>query len=215
MTGLGKRLAEERKRLGLSQSAFADLIGVSFSSQRRYEDGRSSPDTLYLDSLRKHGVDVEYVISGRAKQSAKGYNSDTLVEFGLAIAKLYQISPEELNGLAHSVSEAMKGVEEPDSMEMWAIEKRLTSYEAAFFVHTSEFFSNRLKSIQAIGDDAALDPLLLAKVISGVESALACGQKCLEPRKKAQAMVMLYRAFKASGKVDQAMIEEAVKLAGD
>lgn len=100
-------------------------------------------------------------------------------------------------------------------MEMWTIEKRLTSYEAAFFVHTSEFFSKRLKSIQATGDDAALDALLLAKVISGLESALTCEQKCLEPRKKAQAMVMLYRAFKTSGKVDQAMIEEAVKLAVD
>ncbi len=31
--------------------------------------------------------------------------------------------------------------------------------------------------------------------------------------KKAQAVAMLYRAFKASGKVDPAMIEEAVKLA--
>ncbi|QKV56662.1 MAG: hypothetical protein HT580_04965 [Dechloromonas sp.] len=79
-------------------------------------------------------------------------------------------------------------------------------------MHTSEFFSNRLKSIQATGDDAALDPLLLAKVISGVESALACGQKCLEPRKKPSDGNAL-SSIQASGKVDQAMIEEAVKLA--
>lgn len=214
MTGLGKRLAEERKRLGLSQSAFADLIGVSFSSQRRYEDGRSSPDTLYLDSLRKHGVNVEYVISGRAKQSAKGYNPDTLVEFGLAVAKLYQISPEELNGLAHSVSEAMKGER---SLIRWKCGPSRNGLHLMrqLFLGTPRSFSKRLKSIQATGDDAALDALLLAKVISGLESALTCEQKCLEPRKKAQAMVMLYRAFKTSGKVDQAMIEEAVKLAVD
>ncbi|GBL46468.1 hypothetical protein SFMTTN_2282 [Sulfuriferula multivorans] len=33
------------------------------------------------------------------------------------------------------------------------------------------------------------------------------------PAKKAHAVVMLYRAFKASGKVDQKIIEEAVQLA--
>ncbi len=209
---VGKRIAEARKNKGLSQSAFAELVGVSFSSQRRYEDGRSDPDTSYLDSLRKHGVDVEYVISGRAKQSTKGYDHETLAEFGLALAKKYQISPEELRDLSDQVSDAMNGIEEPDSMEMGAIDRRVSSYEAAFFVHTSEFFTKRLRS-QESGDSTALDALLLTTVIDGLEKALASNSKLLEPKKKAQAITMLYRAFKASGKVDPAMIEEAVKLA--
>lgn len=61
---IGKRIAEERKRLGFTQAQFAKLTGVSFSSQRRYEDGRSAPDTDYLDALARIGVDYFYVLTG-------------------------------------------------------------------------------------------------------------------------------------------------------
>lgn len=70
MSALGKRLAEERKRLGLSQAAFAESVGVSFSSQRRYEDGRSSPDASYLDAIERLGIDGQFVLTGiRAGES--------------------------------------------------------------------------------------------------------------------------------------------------
>lgn len=64
MSTLGTRLAEERKRLALSQSAFAESVGVSFSTQRRYEDGRSSPDASYLDAIERLGIDGQYVLTG-------------------------------------------------------------------------------------------------------------------------------------------------------
>jgi len=60
--GVGERIAEERKRKGLSQAAFAKLVGVSFSSQRRYENGSRDPDTAYLDALWRIGVNVRYVV---------------------------------------------------------------------------------------------------------------------------------------------------------
>jgi hypothetical protein len=57
------------------------------------------------------------------------------------------------------------------------------------------------------------DEKILLKVVEGVEVASAKRSLLIAPSKKAQAIAMLYRAFKASGKVDPAMIEEAVTLA--
>lgn len=209
---IGERIAEERKRMGLSQSAFAELVGISFSSQRRYESGSRDPDTSYLDSLRKNGVDVQYVMTGRVKQTAKGYDADTLAEFGLAIAKRYQISPEELQCLQRDVSDAMEGEEDPGSVEMWAIEQRVASYEATFFVHAIEFFERRLKSTLLTGA-SELDSSLLANILIGVDSELSAQGKSLEPNKRAQTVAMLYRAFRGAGKIDTDVLAEAVVLA--
>ncbi len=58
------------------------------------------------------------------------------------------------------------------------------------------------------------DVRFLAAILEGIEDVLTARQLAIMPSaKKAQAVAMLYRAFKARGKVDPAMIEEAVKLA--
>lgn len=61
---VGTRLAEVRKKLGLSQAELADLVGVSLRSQKRYESGGRIPDATYLERLRSAGGDVAYVLSG-------------------------------------------------------------------------------------------------------------------------------------------------------
>lgn len=207
---IGERIAEERKRLGLSQAAFADLVGVSFSSQRRYENDSRSPDTGYLGSLRKHGIDVEYVISGRAKYIGS-YDHDFLAEFGLAIAKLYQISPDELNSLVKAVEAAMK--DEPEAVDSLAIERRIASFEATFFVFAADFFTKKLRIVETGDASESIDSTLLAQIIHDIESALSREGILLDSQKKSQATAMLYRSFKASGKFDPVMIEETVKLA--
>lgn len=68
----GKRLREERARLGLSQQAFAELGGVKRVSQLLYEQGDRVPDVLYLDNLKKHGVDVPYLLFGQRSIGATG-----------------------------------------------------------------------------------------------------------------------------------------------
>ena len=64
-----------------------------------------------------------------------------------------------------------------------------------------------------IAEASALDSALLTGIMEGVDFVLSAQGKALEPAKKAQTVTMLYRVFKASGKVDTAMIEEAVRLA--
>jgi transcriptional regulator with XRE-family HTH domain len=64
MSVFHERLKEERKRLGLNQTEFAVLGGVTVDSQGNYERGSRKPDSAYLEALATHGVDVGYLFTG-------------------------------------------------------------------------------------------------------------------------------------------------------
>lgn len=72
MSTLGERLIEERKRFGLSQSAFGEAGGVQKRAQINYESGERRPDAAYLERLAEIGVDVLYVLTGRRSTAANG-----------------------------------------------------------------------------------------------------------------------------------------------
>jgi len=57
----GNRLAAERKRLGLSQSAFAEKCGVRIVSQHLYEKGDRAPNSDYLMAARDLGVRISFL----------------------------------------------------------------------------------------------------------------------------------------------------------
>jgi transcriptional regulator with XRE-family HTH domain len=61
----GKRLAEERRRLGLKQAEFATLVGTNVPKQSLYENDKRELRAAYLARLPAAGVDVVYVITGR------------------------------------------------------------------------------------------------------------------------------------------------------
>jgi len=61
----GKRLREERERLGLTQEAMGQIGGVRKRAQLHYEHCERRPDIDYLAALAGAGVDVLYVITGR------------------------------------------------------------------------------------------------------------------------------------------------------
>lgn len=56
---------------------------------------------------------------------------------------------------------------------------------------------------------------LLSELIERFEQLLDKRSIHLSPSKKARIITMLYRAFVASGKIDQKMIEDAISLARD
>lgn len=62
---VGERLREERERLGMSQTDFGAVLGVSRGTQKNYELGASSLDLRYVTALEVHGVDAAYVLTGR------------------------------------------------------------------------------------------------------------------------------------------------------
>lgn len=190
---IGENLRAVRLDLGLSQAAFAKLVGVSFSSQRRYERGDSFPDTEYLASLKRCGIDVDFVL--------RGTHGTSPMEFEyLKVMSGYQAIIFALGARLGRDFESIRDVVEYPQM-------------IDFIQKYDESIPTWLVDLFFEGCSLDVDPVLLSTVIEGVEVATSKGNMIITPNKKAQAISMLYRAFKASGKVDQAMIEETVKLA--
>ena len=74
MEPLGSRLRKERKRLGLTQIAFARIGGVEPNAQSHYESGHRSPKADYLQRVCDAGVDMHYLFSGGAvRADPQGY----------------------------------------------------------------------------------------------------------------------------------------------
>lgn len=78
----GKRLAEERRRLGRSQDDFAQIIDIGRSGYASIEVDRAPLDVSRLMTLgEKADVDVLYVLFGEPTSQAAGNRLDwTLVE---------------------------------------------------------------------------------------------------------------------------------------
>ena len=92
MTTFFNRLREERTRLGLSQSAFGDLVGVGKPAQIRYEKGERSPDGDYLQAAAAAGCDVLYILTGRREVKTDAVSpADEARRLALEIVQDWQI----------------------------------------------------------------------------------------------------------------------------
>lgn len=65
---VGKRLKEERKRLGLTQEEIAVQLDVSRYAQLNFEKDINLPGGAYLLAALGRGVDVMYVLTGQRAQ---------------------------------------------------------------------------------------------------------------------------------------------------
>jgi len=86
----GSRLAEERKRLGLKQSDFADLVGTDVPKQSLYENDRRELRADYLARLADARVDIVYVLTGQRSEG------DWLDMQASALLSAYMALPEDL-----------------------------------------------------------------------------------------------------------------------
>ena len=64
----GSRLADERKRLGLKQGEFAELVGTAVPKQSLYENDKRELRADYLARLADAGVDIVYILTGRRNE---------------------------------------------------------------------------------------------------------------------------------------------------
>lgn len=78
---IGKRLAEERKRLNLSQEELGLMGGVKKNAQFQYETDERSPKADYLSAIAQGGVDVTYILTGQHNLKY----SEEMVKKGLLI----------------------------------------------------------------------------------------------------------------------------------
>lgn len=59
---LGSLLVECRKKYNLNQTEFAEMGGVSYSSQSLYEADKRIPHLEYFKKLQLHGIDALAVV---------------------------------------------------------------------------------------------------------------------------------------------------------
>ena len=65
MNSYCERLRDERDRLGLNQSSFGELSGITKKPQGLYERGEREPDGSYFQAISAAGCDVLYILTGR------------------------------------------------------------------------------------------------------------------------------------------------------
>jgi transcriptional regulator with XRE-family HTH domain len=68
---IGERLAKERLRLGMTQSEFSGVIGLSRNSVTQYEAGNHQPGAEALVGMHAAGADVLYILTGLRAESRK------------------------------------------------------------------------------------------------------------------------------------------------
>jgi transcriptional regulator with XRE-family HTH domain len=107
MVTIGKKIKEERLRLGFTQESMAKAGGVSRQTQIRYEADERSPDGLYLESIAKIGADVSYIMTGD-RHNATEQNPDTAIQWSFddVMLRLKNIS----NAGSYAALAAMMGL---------------------------------------------------------------------------------------------------------
>lgn len=75
-----ERLKDERERIGLNQTAFAAVGGVSRMAQINYEKGVRFPDLEYLEAIAKIGCDIQYIVIGKRSSAALTDDETILLE---------------------------------------------------------------------------------------------------------------------------------------
>lgn len=67
---LGKRIAEHRKRLGLTQDALAEKLGITAQAVSKWENDQSCPDIAMLPKLAEiFGISIDELLGREAKAS--------------------------------------------------------------------------------------------------------------------------------------------------
>jgi transcriptional regulator with XRE-family HTH domain len=87
---IGERLRQERKRHSLTQSACAEVGGVSVASQGLYESGERAPNATYLSYLYENGFDVCFILTGHrceAEYAKSNLNTELLTQIIEAVEK--------------------------------------------------------------------------------------------------------------------------------
>jgi len=195
---IGERLKEERKRLGLSQTEFAEKLGMHRNSQSRYESGEREPEASYLRALGEIGCDVGFVMTGVRDEENDLYNETLNRLFVTLCTRL---------GVDHDRRERL-------ILEAFEIEKSTLHLE-----YGHEVAVNKINALVAqlifekISDFDLIDLSVLSAIFEGIDSVQTRLNLSISSMKKACAAITLYRTFKAHGKVDSKTIEEVVKLA--
>lgn len=105
----GKRLAEERNRLGFTQNSLATLMVKTSRTQIKYESGETMPDGLYFIKLYQLGADVTYILTGERMKGALNPEETALLNGFNALDERGKAGVfGMIRGMLHPVHEEMK-----------------------------------------------------------------------------------------------------------
>lgn len=97
MKEIGRRLKQERRRMGLTLRKLAEIGGVTTAEQRHYELSEAMPEADYLAALANHGMDVVYVVTGKKQAVVKmsWEDAQALLDSRAISDDLFQNDPDE------------------------------------------------------------------------------------------------------------------------
>lgn len=100
MSAINSNLRKFRKNLDLNQSDMADIIEVSVSNYRRYENGELSIPSDKLEILiEKYDLNLNWLFTGTGEmflKNKKGVISEKTVDYTADDDKLYEVVDELL-----------------------------------------------------------------------------------------------------------------------
>lgn len=204
MEDFGKRLKEERERLGMTQQVFGEACGVGKTTQYMYERGDRHPGSLYLDAAEKLGVDLHYVFTatrgGKDWRYARAYN-----RMLYTLEMFLGLEEKRLEGLVKELVEIDDGAnrfnENPDAPRASA--------------DYNPWMENVLRWLgTATKIESCVDVSLLAKLEDAVTKAADLAGVTLASEKRLRAAILLYQDVKENGgQIDPRRVADAVKLA--
>lgn len=147
----GKRLREERERLGMKPNDLAGIGGVKERAQYNYETGNRVPDMDYLARIAKAGVDVIYVMHGERMPQMAAEAKEPAASYGAGWAtdgpQLREVTPREwciLELCAGLNDDGLRSVQDIAQKE-----KRIQDLERMIAAKPARKATGRLKSIQS------------------------------------------------------------------
>lgn len=194
MKPFGARLKAERERLGLTQAAFAAACGVGKTAQYMYERGEREPGFSYFEAARALGVDTLYVTNGTREGSDWAY-ARAYKKVLQMTALLLALDDSQLDRLASLAMEKEAEFDATGRVELYSFADEIQAW-----IHASK------------RPEQFIDLGLLSKIIEQVEIAKS-QHPGLSAAKQGEVIATLYRAMKASGKLDPQLIASTVALA--
>ena len=100
---IGEKIANLRKKRGMSQSQLAKELNIGTSTLGMYETGKRSPNPEMLNKLADYfGVSVDYLLGREIKTEA-----------------YYELSNKEKNDIALQAEKLMEGIESGENLNFY------------------------------------------------------------------------------------------------
>lgn len=199
MEDFGKRLKEERERLGLTQAEFAKACGVGKTAQYMYEKSERLPSISYLQDARLLGCDVLFLLTGNKSDSDAVYSRAKY--YLLTRIELFLGLEDHLAFILHKYTDFI----EDNEMKKFSgnIENDLSPWNAMI----------KKWLLTCRKPDTCIDVDLFSQILAEIETYADNKNIKLSAEKKVKALMVLYRIFKTSGKIEKSIIQETINLA--